>query len=86
LPHVTRFNLANAPEARERLSDALRSDDPAATLERMLRGFPIPQRLGDIGLAREKIEEAANQVSALGIRDPRAVTAADVRSLLSLAY
>jgi maleylacetate reductase len=86
LPHVTRFNLAGAPEARERLSDALRSDDPAATLERMLQGFPIPQRLGDIGLDRKKIDEAANQVAALGIRDPRPVSAADVRSLLSSAY
>jgi maleylacetate reductase len=86
LPHVTRFNLTNASEARERLSDALKSDDPAATLERMLRGFPIPQRLGDIGLAREKIDDAAKQVAALGIKDPRAVSAADVRSLLSSAY
>jgi maleylacetate reductase len=86
LPHVARFNLEGAPEARERLSEALASDHPASTLQEMLQSFPIPQRLRDIGLAREKIADAADQVAALGIKDPRAVSAADVRELLTAAY
>src|SRR3954468_15490432 len=40
LPHVTRFNLAAAPEAHARLAEAL-SGDPATRLALMLRGFPI---------------------------------------------
>jgi alcohol dehydrogenase class IV len=86
LPHVTRFNVAAASDARERLCDALRSDDPAVTLLQLLQSFPIPQRLRDIGLAADKIAVAADQVASLGIRDPRPVSAAEVRDLLTAAY
>ena len=86
LPHVTRFNLVAAPQARERLGDALRADDPAAAIEHMLRGFPIPQRLREVGLAKEKIGDAAAEVAALNISVPRAAGAEDVRALLTAAY
>ena len=86
LPHVARFNLAAAPEARERLCDALGSDDPAATLQRMLQGFPLPQKLRDIGLQEQKISDAAQQIAALGIRDPRPVSAEQAQALLAAAY
>jgi maleylacetate reductase len=86
LPHVTRFNLANAPQARERLCDALRNEDPAAALLEMLKSFPIPQRLRDLGLGQEKIADAAEQVAALNIKEPRPVTAEQVRTLLIGAY
>jgi maleylacetate reductase len=86
LPHVTRFNVAAASEARERLCDALRSDDPAVTLLQLLQSFPIPQRLRDIGLAADKIVVAADQVASLGIKEPRSVSAAEVRDLLTAAY
>src|SRR5215831_16285282 len=76
LPHVARFNLAEAPDAHARLADALGSGDPADALARMVQGFPIPQRLRDVGFKENKIDDAAAQVAALGIKHPRPVSAA----------
>jgi maleylacetate reductase len=85
LPHVTRFNLEAVPALRERLAEAL-GGDPADRLAAMLRGFPIPQRLGEVGFDRGKIDFVAAEVAGLGIAAPRKVTAADVRSVLTAAY
>lgn len=86
LPHVTRFNLAAAPEARERLAEALSSSDPAAAISAMLRQFPIPQRLRDIGFDAGKIDFAAGEIAAQAIKSPRPVSAAEVHELLQAAY
>jgi maleylacetate reductase len=86
LPHVTRFNLTAASEARERLEQALASGDPAGALADMLAGLPIPRRLRDIGFERARIDFVADEVAAMAISAPRAVTAADVRAVLSEAY
>jgi len=86
LPHVARFNLAAAPEARARLATALGDDDPAGALERMLRGFPIPQRLRDVGFAEAKIADAAAQIAAQQLKEPRPASGADVRAILSAAF
>jgi maleylacetate reductase len=85
LPHVARFNLAAAPEARARLVDALGRDDPAGALADMVRQFPIPQRLRDVGFDAAKIEDAAAQVAALAIKEPRPVSADDARAILKAA-
>jgi maleylacetate reductase len=86
LPHVARFNLAEAPEARERLADALASEDPAAGLAAMLQRFPTPQRLREVGFERGKIADAAGQIAALAITTPRPAGAADVSAILTQAY
>jgi maleylacetate reductase len=86
LPHVARFNLAAAGEARARLATALGDDDPAGMLERMLGGFPIPQRLRDIGFAEAKIADAAAQIAAQHITEPRPASGADVRAILTAAF
>src|SRR5262249_54742915 len=85
LPHVTRFNLASAPDARERLADALGTDDPAGALAAMVKGFPIPQRLRDVGFDAAKIDDAAGQVAGLAIKEPRPVSAEDARNILQAA-
>ena len=85
LPHVARFNLANATDARARLADALGAADPAGALAAMVEGFPIPQRLRDIGFNDAKIDDAAGQVAALAIKAPRPVSAADARAILQAA-
>jgi maleylacetate reductase len=84
LPHVTRFNVEAAPDARARLSDAL-GGDAADRLAAMLRGFPIPQKLSDVGFDRGKIDFVANEMVALSIKVPRPVSAEDVRALLTAA-
>ena len=86
LPHVTRFNLAAAPEARAALAHALGDDDPAARLAGMLEAFPIPHRLREIGFDRGRIEFVASEMAKLGISAPRPVSGADVRNLLEAAY
>jgi maleylacetate reductase len=86
LPHTTRFNLAAAGLARARLGEALRANDPVVALAEMVHGFPILQRLRDVGFARERIADAAAEVAALDITVPRPVTADDARVLLEAAY
>ena len=86
LPHVMRFNLAAAPEAKARLADALGSADPAEAIAAMLQQFPIPQRLRDIGFDRGKIEFAAGEIAAAKITSPRPASADDVCALLAAAY
>jgi maleylacetate reductase len=85
LPHVTRFNLAAAPEAHARLADAL-GGKPAEALAAMLAGFPIPRRLGEVGFDRGKIDFVAAEVAKLAIAVPRKVSTEDVRALLAAAY
>ena len=85
LPHVTRFNLAAAPEARARLADAL-GGDGADRLAAMLAGFPMPQKLSDVGFDRGKTDFVAAEIAKLAIAAPRPVTADDVRTLLAAAY
>jgi len=86
LPHVTRFNLAAAPEAEARLAETLGGDDPAGAITGMLERFPIPHRLRDIGFDAGKIDFVAGEIEAQSIKAPRRVSAADVRQLLNAAY
>jgi maleylacetate reductase len=86
LPHVTRFNLSAASEARARLAEALGCADPATALADMLKNFPIPHRLRDIGFDDAKIDFVAGEIAVQGIKSPRPVSAADVCKLLQAAY
>ena len=97
LPHVTRFNLAAAPDARARLASAFglpaaaasaakASGEPADRLAAMLRDFPIPRRLADIGFDPIRIDFVAEEIEALSLAVPRPVSADDVRELLAEAY
>jgi maleylacetate reductase len=86
LPHVTRFNLEAAPEAKARLRQALGTDDPADALAIMLRKFPIPQRLHAVGFDKANIDFVANEIAAASIMTPRPVSADAVRDLLAAAY
>ena len=85
LPHVTRFNLAAAADARSRLAAAL-GGEPADRLTQMLRGFPIPQRLSEVGFDRAKTDFVAQQIEGMKISAPRDASAQDVRTLLAGAY
>jgi maleylacetate reductase len=86
LPHVMRLNLEAAPQAKARLAQSLGSADPAAAIAAMLREFPIPQRLREVGYDAAKSDFVAGEVEAGSIAAPRPVSAADVRALLAAAY
>jgi maleylacetate reductase len=85
LPHVTRFNLAHAPEAKTRLVEVLGTDDPAQAIAAMLRKFPIPQRLREVGFDAGKIDFVAGEIAALAIKSPRPVSVDDVRGVVQAA-
>jgi maleylacetate reductase len=86
LPHVMRFNLEAAPEAKARLQDALGSGDPATAIADMLKKFPIPQRLREVGFDAAKADFVAGEIAAAAITAPRPASADDVRALLVAAY
>jgi maleylacetate reductase len=86
LPHVMRFNLEAAPDAKARLEDALVSGDPSEAIANMLRKFPIPERLREIGFDSGKTEFVAGEVAAGKITAPRPATAEAVREILAQAY
>jgi len=68
-----------------RLAAAL-GGDGADRLAALLRGFPIPQRLREVGFDRAKTDFVAQEVAAMAISIPRKVSAEDVRTLLAAAY
>ena len=68
------------------MQEALGSDDPADGIAAMLKKFPIPHRLRDIGFDAAKIDFVAGEIAALAIAMPRPVAANDVRALLEAAY
>ena len=86
LPHVMRFNLEAAPEAKSRLEDALVSGDAADAIANMLKRFPIPERLREVGFNTGKTDFVGAEVAAASLTSPRPVSAADVRALLDAAY
>jgi alcohol dehydrogenase class IV len=51
----------------------------------MVQDYPIPQRWREVGFDEAKIDDAARQVAALAIRDPRPVSADDARAILRSA-
>ena len=57
-----------------------------ARLTALLRGFPIPQRLREVGFDLAKTDLVAQEVAAMAITVPRKVSAEDVRALLAAAY
>jgi maleylacetate reductase len=85
LPHVTKFNLEAAPDANERLCDALETNDPAHAIGVMMSKFPIPQGLHDIGFGHGKIDFVANEVAKLNLKGPRPASAQDVKAILEAA-
>jgi maleylacetate reductase len=85
LPHTTRFNLVAGGEAPARLAEVLRTDDPAAKLENMLKTFGLPRGLRALGFTEGRIADAAAQIAALDLKDPRPVTRADAENLLRAA-
>ncbi|MPZ56292.1 MAG: iron-containing alcohol dehydrogenase [Rhizobiales bacterium] len=86
LPHVSRFNLDAAPEARARMAEAIGVADPAEALARMLRAFPIPQRLRDIGFDGRRIDFVADEIAHMNVALPRKAGADETRRLLREAF
>jgi maleylacetate reductase len=86
LPHVARFNLDAAPDARERFGRALGTSDGVAALFALGVAHGIPRSLSALGLPESALDSAAELATASPYPNPRQASTADVREILWRAY
>lgn len=87
LPHVLAFNAGSAPEAADRIANALGGADAVGALTALRDRLGAPKALRDIGLRESDLDEAAElSVAAIPASNPRPATAGDVRTLLTAAW
>ena len=87
LPHVLAYNAGAAPEAAERIADALGAHDAVAGLVRLRDHLGAPKALRDIGLRESDLRAAAeSSAAAIPRSNPRPVTTDSVQALLTDAW
>ena len=86
LPHVARFNLAAAPEAKARLAEALGGGDPAAGAGGHAEAISHSAAAARHRLRRRQNRFRRRRNRRAAIKSPRPVSAADVRELLQAAF
>jgi homogentisate 1,2-dioxygenase len=86
LPHVADFNLAVAPEARERLGRALSAANPAGALFDLAERARVPRDLASLGLPREALARAVELTLASPYQNPRTLSADALGELLDRAH
>jgi maleylacetate reductase len=86
LPHVLAYNLPFAPEARQRLSRALDSDDPALALHRFGRNLEVPRGLRELGMPQDGLNHAADLAVQSAYANPRPIERSEVRAMLAGAW
>ena len=87
LPHVLAYNAPAAPEAAERMADALGVDDAASGLRALNRQLGVPAGLRSVGLAEDQLADATERVLAKVPDDnPRPMDRDEVASLLHAAW
>lgn len=86
LPYAMAFNLPAAPEAASRLSRALDTRDPAASLHDLARRLDAPESLAALGLARGDLDHAAEVAMRSPYFNPRPLSYDAIRSLLQMAF
>jgi maleylacetate reductase len=87
LPHVVAYNAPNAPEALERLSRALGSQDAAAGLADLTRDLPVPMSLKAIGMPEAGVDDVLDEIVQIAPADnPTPITGKGVSGLLRAAW
>jgi maleylacetate reductase len=84
VPWVTAWNAPSAPEAMQRMADALGVQDAAQALIDLSRRLGI-RSLADLGFTAEGIPEAVELIMAMRFPNPRVVDAEGVRWILEKA-
>ena len=64
----------SAENERRDIGSAL-GGDPGTVLAALMKGFPIPQRLRDVGMTEDRLAQAADKAAALAHHAPRVVHA-----------
>lgn len=86
LPHAVAYNAAAEPEAMAAITRALGAPDAAQGLFDLVRALGVPHALSQIGMPADGIETAADLAVQNPYWNPRPVTRAGVRHLLSNAF
>ncbi len=86
LPYVLAYNSECAPQMLAALRRATGSDEPAAFLWSLSRTLGAPTSLRDIGLAQADIARAADLATTSAYANPRDVTPAAVREIITAAW
>jgi maleylacetate reductase len=86
LPYALAHNAAEIPDAMMRLKRAMNNDDPVRALRYLERQCGIPQALRDIGMPREGVWRAVDQVVANPYRNPRVIERESLGALLEHAW
>ena len=86
LPHVLAYNLKAAPEAAERLGEALDTEHPAGALYDLAQSLGAPSSLKEIGLPRGGIDRVVEEAAAWQGYNPRPVEAKALQQLLTSAW
>jgi len=86
LPHVVAYNSVAAPTAMERVGNALRRPDAAASLFALNRTLGNPLSLAELGMPREGIARAVEQVMKDQYSNPRPLEATVLQSMLARAW
>jgi alcohol dehydrogenase class IV len=86
LPHVLAFNLKAAPEAAERLVQALEAGHPAEVLFDLAQSLGAPVALKDIGMPRDGIDQVIRAALQGQGWNPRPIDEKSLRGLLLAAW
>lgn len=87
LPYAVDFNAPAAPEAAERVSQALGGGSAAAGLYRLRRGLGVTGSLAELGLREEDLPEAARLAAeAIPASNPRSFTVSEVEAIIRRAW
>jgi maleylacetate reductase len=85
LPYAFAYNAPSAPGAVEALRRATGASDPAAFLRKLSLKLGAPASLRELGLTEQDIEEAVDLGTRNPYANPREVTPAGIRRLLTQA-
>lgn len=86
LPHVVAYNSVAARTAMERVANALKRPDAAAGLFALNRTLGNPLSLAELGMPREGIARAVEQVMKDQYSNPRPLEATALQSMLARAW
>jgi maleylacetate reductase len=86
LPHAVAYNASAAPQAMAEIAHALGSHDAAGGLFELGRKLGIRQSLGEIGMRKQDIDQAADLAVSNPYWNPRPVARDAIRELIARAW
>jgi maleylacetate reductase len=86
LPYAMAFNLPFAPDAMQRLSRALGTDEPAVALYDLGRALAAPASLAELGVNEAELDHVAELAMRAPYFNPRPLTTQSIRTLLQMAF